>query len=145
MPNIAVVLKQEIQRLAKKEANAQTKSLRKANSQYRRDIAELKRNVDSLTKQVAFLEKQERRRVETTVPETSAEGRRFSRRGLRTHREKLGIAAADYARLVGVSTQTIYNWENGHSKPTGDKLAALVEVRDLGKREAMARLELLEK
>ena len=48
MPNIATVLKQEISRLARKEAKALTAATKKAGSQYRRDIAELKRQVKAL-------------------------------------------------------------------------------------------------
>jgi transcriptional regulator with XRE-family HTH domain len=50
---------------------------------------------------------------------------------------------ADYARLVGVSPLTIYNWENGKSRPRKVQLAALVALRGIGKREAQAKLELL--
>ncbi len=143
MPNIGSVLKQEITRVARKEVNAGTKAIRKANAQYRRDIAQLKRQANALSKQVAYLEGQERKRASKGPPEASTEGRRFSSPGLRTHREKLGFSAADYARLVGVSAQTIYNWEYGKSKPRDEQLASLVAVRDLGKREALKRLELL--
>ena len=38
MPNIATVLKQEITRLARKEAKALTPATRKASAQYRREI-----------------------------------------------------------------------------------------------------------
>lgn len=143
MPNIAAVLKEEITRLARKEVNAQTRVIRKANAQYRRDIAELKRQAAALSRQVAYLERQERKRAVQGAPESDVEGRRFSPRGLATHRRKVGLSAADYATLVGVSAQTVYNWERGKSKPQAQQLAALVSVRGLGKREALKRLELL--
>jgi len=38
MPNIAAVLKDEISRIARKEIRSETTSLKKASSQYRRDI-----------------------------------------------------------------------------------------------------------
>ena len=144
MPNIAAVFRQEIVRLARKEAKTQTEAIRKANAQYRRDIAKLKRQAAGLSRQVAYLEQQERQRAARGVPQANVEGKRFSPRGLKTRREKLGLSAADYAALVGVSAQTIYNWEQGKSKPRGEQLASLVAVRDLGKREALKRLELLE-
>ena len=53
------------------------------------------------------------------------------------------MSARDYGRLVGVNQFTIYNWEKGESRPRQDKLAALVAVRKLGKREAEKRLEML--
>ena len=145
MPNIAAVLREEITRLARKEAHAQTKTIRKANAQFRRDIAELKRRADALSKQVAYLERQERKRASKKVSAASAEGKRFSARGLKTHRQNVGLSAADYAALVGVSGQTIYSWEQGKSKPRAEQLASLVAVRQLGKREAWKQLELLER
>ncbi len=144
MPNIATLLKQEITRLARKEVKAQTDAIRNANAQYRRDIAQLKRQVAGLSKQAAYLEQQERKRAAKRAPAANTEGRRFSARGLKTHREKVGLSAADYAMLVGVTGQTVYNWEQGKSKPRDEQLASLVAVRDLGKREALKRLELLE-
>ncbi len=141
MPSIAAVFRQEIIRLARKEVKAQTEAIRKANAQYRRDIARLKRQAGALSKQVAL---QERKRAAKGVPKANVEGKRFSPRGLKTPREKLGLSAADYAMLVGVTAQTIYNWEQGKSKPRDEQLAALVAVRDLRKREALKRLELLE-
>ena len=144
MPELVSVLKHEITRLARKEVAAGTRVLRKANAQYRHDIAQLKRQADALSRQVAYLERQEKKRVSRRVPVASAEGKRFSRRGLATHRETVGLSGADYATLVGVSAQTIYNWEQGQSKPRVQQLAALLAVRDLGKREAEKRLRLLE-
>ena len=104
----------------------------------------MKRQVAGLSKQVAYLEQQERKRASSKAPKASTEGRRFSSRGLRAHREKLDLSAAEYAGLVGVSAQSIYNWEHGKSKPGDEQLGSLVAVRDLGKREALKRLELLE-
>jgi DNA-binding transcriptional regulator YiaG len=72
------------------------------------------------------------------------EGKRFSRRGLKTHREKLGVSAAEYAKLVGVTAQSVYNWEQGRAKPAAEQLASLLAIRGIGKREALKRLELLE-
>ncbi len=144
MSTLVSVLKHEITRLARKEVAAGTAVLRKASAQFRRDIARLKRQTDALSKQVAYLEQQEKKRVSKRVPVTSAEGKRFSRRGLTTHRKTVGLSGGDYAKLVGVSAQTIYSWEQGKSKPRAQQLAALLAVRDLGMREAQKRLRLLE-
>ena len=144
MPSIAALFKQEITRLARKEVKMQTEAIRRANTHHRRDIAQLKRQVVGLLNQVAYLERQERKRVAKGVPGASVEGKRFSPRGLKTHREKVNLSAAGYSALVGVTAQTIYSWEQGKSKPRDGQLAALVAVRGLGKREALKRLELLE-
>ena len=143
MPSIAAVLKQEITRLARKETKAGTDILRRANIQYRHDIAQLKRQVSALENKLSYLENQERKRALKPVPKTTAEGRRFSARGLKTHRDKVGLSAANYADLVGVSPQTIYNWEHGKSRPRDEQLPAIVAVRSLGKRDAVRRVQLL--
>jgi transcriptional regulator with XRE-family HTH domain len=63
---------------------------------------------------------------------------------VKAQRERTGLSAADYAKLVGVSALTIYNWEQGKTRPRQEQLAALVAIRGIGKREALAKLELLE-
>ena len=143
MSSLAKVLKDEISRLARKEARAELAPLQKASAQYRRDIAELKRQVKTLEQRAAFLEKQERKRVTADTPVEKADQVRFSPKYVKSHREKLGLSAADYARLVGVSALTIYNWEQGKSKPRAQQLADWAAMRNLGKREAKKQLELV--
>jgi DNA-binding transcriptional regulator YiaG len=142
MANLAQVLKHEIVRLARKQVREETGSMRKAVSQYRTDIAELKRLTKEQQRRIAFLESQESKRARTVKAPTEEIGRvRFSAKGLRSHREKLGISAADYASLVGVSTQTIYLWEREQTRPRRSQIPTLVAVRKLGVREAQRRLE----
>ena len=62
---------------------------------------------------------------------------------VKAQRKRLGLSADNYARLVGVSSLTIYNWEHGKSRPRKEQLAALVAVRGIGKREALKKLELI--
>ena len=144
MPNLAATLKEEIQRLARKEIKAQTSSTKQAVAQYRREIATLKRQVQEQQKKIGFLETQEQKRIEKPkAAEASVEGVRFSARSVKAQRERLGLSAANYAKLVGVSGLTIYNWEHGKSRPRKEQLAALVAVRGIGKREALAKLELI--
>ena len=137
MPNIAAVLKEEICRLAKKEVKAQVGKTQKASAQYRRDIANLKRQLGRQEREIRLLKKQQ---GQTPKEEEPAESLRFSARSVKAQRSRLGLSAADYGKLVGVSGLTIYNWEHGKSKPRKAQLAALVAVRGIGKREAMMKL-----
>ncbi len=143
MSSLAKALKDEITRLARKEAKAATATLQKASAQYRKDLAALKRENAALQKRVAFLEGQERKRVKKAAPASKADDVRFSGKYVKAHRKKLGLSAADYAQLVGVSGITIYNWEAGKSKPQKQQVASWAQIRGLGKREALKRLELL--
>jgi DNA-binding transcriptional regulator YiaG len=142
--NLSQILRHEITRLARREIRVKTASTRKATAHFRRDIAGLKRLVSSIDKRLATIEAIERKRLEAESPPVRlAEGARFSPGWLRAHRKRLGISAADYAKLVGVTGVTIYNWEQGKQKPRKEQLAALVAARGLGKREVQRRLAML--
>ena len=143
MPNIAAVLKEEIPRLARKEIRSETTSFKKASTQYRRDIAELKRQVSNLQGRVSLLEIQVLRNVSFQVTDADAKGVRFTAKGLRSQRKRLGLSAADYGKLVGVTAQTICNWESEVSRPRKRQLPVLASIRHMGKREVRARLEQL--
>lgn len=145
MPNLAKMLKDEIVRLARKQVRVETAATRKAVAGYRREIARLKREVGTQRRKLDFLERQEKRRVATPhAPAASeASNARFSPKWLRSHRQKLGLSAADYAKLLGVSMLTVYNWEHEKARPRQSQVAKLASVRGLGVREARKRLELM--
>lgn len=135
MMTLAVALKEEISRLARKEIKAATQSTAKAVAQHRRELAKLKRQIREQEKKIATLQKGK------PLPQQADDSVRFSARSVKAQRTRLGLSAADYARLVGVSPLTIYNWEHGKSRPRKEQLAQLVTVRGIGKREALRRLE----
>lgn len=143
MPNLVAALKEEIRRLARKEIKTHTGSTKQAVAHYRREIARLKRELTAQQKKVAFLVNQERRRLGKPEMSSPMDNVRFSARSVRAQRARLGLSAADYAKLVGVSPLTIYNWEHGKTRPRQAQLAALVALRGIGRREATRRLELL--
>ena len=143
MPNVATVLRDEISRLARREIRQQIDPLKKTTTELRRTVSKLKTEVAELKRSLRFLEHQEKRRLEAPPDVETARSIRFSPKWVKADRKRLGLSARDYALLVGVSGLTIYNWENGKSKPNAERLAAWAEVRSLGKREAQRRLELL--
>ena len=127
MPNFSSILKSEITRLARKEVKAAIEPLRKANGMYRKEIAELKRQLTSLQRE--------------TKQAVNARTSRFTSEGLKSMRARLGLSAADFGRLVSASGQSIYNWEAGKASPRATQQAAIAAVRGIGKREAAKRLE----
>ncbi|HUX15122.1 MAG TPA: helix-turn-helix domain-containing protein [Phycisphaerae bacterium] len=143
MANLLSLLNERIRRLARREIRAQTRKTRRLTAQHRRDLAALKRQAAALARAVAFLEKQERRRVASPPAPQDAKGVRFSARSVKAQRARLGLSAKDFGRLVGVSALTIYSWESGKSRPRKKQLAGLGAVRRLGKREARKRLEMI--
>jgi DNA-binding transcriptional regulator YiaG len=143
MPNIGTALREEILRLARKEIRKQTTLLRRASAQYRKDIAEMKRRVSELRRKVGPLEKQVRKSVPSQVAEPDAAHVRFTAKGLRSQRQRLALSAANYGKLIGVTGQTVYSWEQETSRPRQQQVAKIASLRSLGKREAQARLEQL--
>ncbi|MNK86447.1 transcriptional repressor DicA [compost metagenome] len=137
MPNIASILKVEISRVARKEVRTEIEALRKASVSQRSSIAALRRQVSELEKELRRVTKGSARSRPVDAPEASESGqaRRFSATRLAGHREKLGLSAASYGQLAGVSGQTIYNWEQGKGRPKPEQLQRLASVRTLGKRE----------
>jgi len=139
MANLATVLKSEIARVARKEARAEVEPLRKASAQYRSAIAQLRRQIAELEKQL----KRARRRVSAAAPTVEPPesiGRRFSASRLAAHRTKVGLSAAAYGKLVGMSGATIYLWEQGKSRPSAEQLTKLAALRSLSKQAIGERL-----
>jgi DNA-binding transcriptional regulator YiaG len=141
MANIAVILKEEITRLARKEVRRQTEALRKTSAQHRKYIAMLKQRVSDLQREVMSLEKQALKQPASVSPSTVKKGTRFSAKGLRSHRNRLGLSASAYGKLIGVTGQTVYKWENEAVRPRAQQVEALAAVRGMRKKEALALLE----
>ncbi|PLC07558.1 hypothetical protein CY658_02960 [Variovorax sp. RO1] len=144
MPNIASILKAEISRVTRKEVRTEIEALRKASAQHRSSIAALRRQIESLQKELRRVSKGSARvRSAPDATESAEQGpaRRFSAGRLAAHRSKLGLSAAAYGKLVGVSGQTVYHWEQGKARPRAAQLESLALVRSLGKREIAGQLQ----
>lgn len=161
MANLASALKDEIGRLARKEIRQQTAGTAKTAARCERDIAALKRQIEDLQRKLSSLRTQDTPRQTTSKKAPSKKGTatkkqaaqaasgsgqqssrsRFSAKGLKANRERLGLSADNYGKLVGVSGLSIYNWEQGKARPRESSIAALMTIRGIGKREAAKRLE----
>ncbi|WP_425606267.1 helix-turn-helix transcriptional regulator [Lysobacter yananisis] len=61
---------------------------------------------------------------------------RFSAGGLKKLRKRLALTREAFAPLLGVSSQTIYLWENGHARPRQESIDKLAIVRGMTKQQA---------
>ena len=143
MPNIAAVLREEISRLSRKEIRNQVDATKKATTQHRRHIAALKRQVTQLERQVALLSRKVLDTPQAVSAASTSTRPRFVAKGLRSQRKHLGLSAADYGKLLGVSAQSIYNWERELASPRTEQLSRLAALRGIGKRQAAERLKQL--
>lgn len=142
MPNIAAMLKDEISRLSRKEIRRQMLPVRRASTAHRKHIATLKREVSRLERLVASLSRRAPAAAAAAADgDGEGSGPRFQARGLVSLRKRLALSAAELAKLVGVSAQSVYNWEHRKASPRRSQIAQIAQLRGLGKKEARARLE----
>ena len=143
MPNIGALLRDEITRLSRRTLRSEVGATKKATAQHRRHIAALKRQVAQLERQVSLLVRRQPQLAPAVPVQANAKRVRFVAKGLRSQRERLGLSATDFGRLVGVSAQSIYNWEHESTRPRAEQAAMLAALRAFGKKEAQARLQQL--
>ena len=165
MASLANVLKEEIGTLARRELRRQTADVDKSMARCERDVAALKREVEALEHELSSLRSPRPAptvaRKKTSGP-ASPKGRasgngsaasasakpssrsQFSGEALKAHRERLGLSADNYGKLIGVSGLSIYNWEQGKARPRESSVAAWTAISRIGKREAAKRLAALE-
>lgn len=142
MTDIATILKAEITRLARKEIRKETAALKKLLAQHRTEIAQLKRQTRALE---LALKRAGKERVvpKPSATEDTSTKLRFSAKGFATLRQRLALSAEQVGLLVGTSSQSIYNWEGGKTKPRATHLPAIALLRTLGKKEAAAKASAL--
>ncbi len=141
MPNIGTVLKSEISRVSRKEVRGETQALKKSISQYRTQIADLKRRMQALEQQIKRLRKVTASAVTAEVELEPHTKIRFSAKSLIAQRRRLGLSAAAMARLLGVSALSVYKWESGNTRPRAKQIEAIAALRSMGKRDVAQRLE----
>lgn len=141
MANLASLLKSEISRLARREINAAVEPLRAQVTRLRKEVSGLKRQLSDMER--ANKRAEQASPVVEAVQKVGEDGkqRRFSAKRLKAFRERMGLSAPDLASLLGVSAQSIYNWENGAVRPSDDTIVALARLKESGKRNLRAALE----
>ena len=143
MSNIAKAFKEEVIRLARKEAKMAVTPIRKPAVAIRKAVADLKRRVATLENEnkrlSALLAKVPQPQAEPAVGQKA----RITGKGMRSLRRSLRLSGQQLGRLLGVTAKAVYLWEakNGPLRVRETTKAAILSVRDLGAREARQRLE----
>ena len=161
MASLANALKEEISTLVRREVRRQTAPADKAVARCARDLAALKRDVQALehehassgtpqpgptvppkkTTDRAPPSRRAANKVGATPTSANPSPRsQFSGEALKAHRERLGLSADNYGKLLGASGLSIYNWEQGKARPRKSSVDAWTAMRRIGKREAAKRL-----
>ena len=81
------------------------------------------------------------RDASAAAADKQAPRKRFSAAALKTERDRLGLSADNYGKLIGVSGLSVYNWEQGKANPRNSSIEALLKIRGIGKRKAQKVLD----
>jgi DNA-binding transcriptional regulator YiaG len=140
MSTLIEQLKTEIARIAKKEVRTELKQIKQFAVQQRSENAALKRRVTQL--ELALKRAGKAQAAVPAVPNEVEAGPslRFRAGGFASLRKKLNLTAAEMAKLLNVSPQSVYHWEIGKSRPRSSQLPAISAVRKMGKKEVTERL-----
>lgn len=151
MTTFADSLKKEIARVARKEMREEIAALRKTSAVQRSEIAALKKQVKAMLAQVNKLGKvRGRNQVVRAAPSADQSitpiqpkvkpGRKvvFTAERLKAQRARLGFTQEQMAKLLGVSSLSIWKWESGGAEPRASRVPHILERLALGKREALA-------
>ena len=135
-------LQSEITRLSRKEIKKELDPVKRVNAAQRGYIADLRREVTELQKEVARLRKEAGIPAPVVVEDEDA---RFwiTGKGVVSLRKKLVLTQAEFAKLSGVSTLTVLNWEKHEGKISfrrKETPARLQAIRGLSKTKAWAEL-----
>lgn len=152
MTTFADSLKREIARVARKELRDEIASLRKSATLQRSEVAALKRHIQSLQSEVRTISKAQVRSQDADRPKVeervadSFRGRPrrkvlFTAERLKTQRVRLGFTQEQMAKLLGVSSLSIWKWESGAAEPRASRVPLLLERLSLGKRDALALVD----
>ena len=151
MTTFADSLKKEIARVARKEMREEMGALRKTSLIQRAEIAALKKQLKAVQSQVSRLGRARPEPARAAAPATSAAsavlargkpGRKvvFTAERLKIQRARLGLTQEQMARLLGVSSLSIWKWESGGATPRASRVPKILQLLALGKREALARV-----
>jgi hypothetical protein len=148
MSSIMKELKAEISRLARKEIKKEIAPVQRVNASRRGLIADLRRQLAAVQRDVADLRRALARGGAVPLPvspaETAAEGddgRKgfwITGKGVRKLRLRLGLTQTAFAQLANVSGQTVVNWEGTAGKiplRRKDTAGRLQEIRKMKKRD----------
>jgi hypothetical protein len=148
--NFSKLFQDEMRRIARKATKNELAQLQKENKALRRAISETRKALADVQRAV----KAAGRRggaAATGAPAGAAAGKeeggndrtRISSKTIQTLRAKLGLTQAEFAKLVGVTGQSVYQWENkgGRLEFRRGAKERVNAIKGIGAREARRRLE----
>ena len=142
MPDVAIVLKEEISRIARKEIRARVDPLKKQVIDLRRRLRTAETTILQLQKTTNKTANTVSRQSGAIVPDVEETRQiRISADSVKKLRTRLRLTQAHMAQLVDVSTNTVVRWEQGTSSPRGGSRAVMASMRSMGVKQVKKQLE----
>ena len=143
MANFAQLLKEEITRLSKKEARtaiapvlAAIQTLRKANTEQKKKLAELEHLFQKYVSALPEIQSSPDGKTLNFDKKT-----RLGPGGIIRIRKRLGLDRQSMSRLLGVNPNSIFLWEHGKNKPRPNMREKILSMRNLTRKDIQERLE----
>lgn len=137
MADISKLLREEIKKVARREARQEVAALRAQVQKLRERV----RGLEAKKSEASKRQKVERAKAAVKTESRAKEGKgRFSSERLRAWRDRVGLSRRQLALVLEKSEQAVYLWETG-SRPQQPVVDALSSLRKLGKRELQALVQ----
>ncbi|HSQ60129.1 MAG TPA: helix-turn-helix domain-containing protein [Acidobacteriota bacterium] len=113
---------------------------KRASNPIRDQIRDLRRSLTAIERRLSGLKSASVFRPMASGA-AGADGRRarFAPALIRRHRSQVGLSRKAYAKLLGVSSLSVYFWETGRTRPRRETILAWQDLRKQGIRELRAR------
>ena len=138
MSNLAVLLKDQIARLARKEVRASAGPLQEQVRDLKKTVRQQRDAISRLEKEIGKLKAVSAEPSEKilSAPDVGDSAQiRLSADSIKKHRKRLKLSQTELAKLLNVSTNTIVRWEAGTSKPRAAHRPGIAQLRTMGARE----------
>ncbi|MBI2425683.1 MAG: helix-turn-helix domain-containing protein [Candidatus Hydrogenedentes bacterium] len=143
MANFNKLFHEEVRRLARKEVKEAVAALKSENTRLRKTLSQVKQRLDEL-------ERTHRRKSGNgsvngaASSDAASESRpRITGKTVRLLRERLKLTQAEFGKLLGVSGQSVYQWErrDGKLRLRHATIRAYLAAKQLGVREARKHVD----
>ena len=135
MSDIRKVMNEEIRRLAKKEIKIALAPILATNSALKKRVAEQEKRIRQLEARTVQAAAQAPSAAPGKAEDAKEKQIRLTPARIRKIRTKLAISQAQFAKILGVNTQSVNFWENGKTTPRALLKKTMAAIRDMGKRE----------
>ena len=136
MTDIKAVLKEMVVRIARHEINIKVRPLENKIKELKLAGRQMQRLIDRQQKEISAVLKNSRPEDKIkTLPPEALQKSRLSSKLISVLRKKLKLTRNEFGQLLGASSNSVFLWESGKSKPRPAYRAKIVSLRSMGKRE----------